>query len=344
MRIYRDIFEQIISPENLFSAWDEFRKGKQNKPDVLRFEWNLEQNIFQLHRELENKTYRHDSYKSFYIHDPKQRHIHKASVRDRVLHHAIFSVISPIFEETFIPTSFSCRVGYGTHKGVDALRKMARETSKNGMCPCFILKCDVRKFFDSVNHEILLSILKKRIKDDDAMWLLESVVRSYESVPGKGIPIGNLTSQIFANIYMNEFDRFMKHRLRVGHYIRYTDDFSLVSQNCEALKKLLPLISAFLENELTLLLHPNKIIVRKLCQGVDFLGYVIFLKYLRLRTKTKRRMFAKMQRRISEYQSGHIGRPVLEQSLQSYLGVLSHANAYALGEDLKNQLIFRGRI
>ena len=236
MRIYKNIFERIISPENLFSAWDSFKSDKRSKPDVLRFEWNLERNIFQLHRDLKNKTYKHSPYEGFYIKDPKQRHIHKATVRDRILHHAVFSVVNPIFEPTFIPTSFSCRVGYGTHKGVEILEKIMREASRNNTRSCFVLKCDIRKFFDSVNHEILLSIIKKRIKDVDVAWLLESIVRSYESAPSRGIPIGNLTSQLFANVYMNELDQFVKHRLKVKHYVRYTDDFTLVSENPEELK------------------------------------------------------------------------------------------------------------
>ena len=181
MKIYRDIFNEIISPENLFSAWDAFRSDKRNKRDVMEFEWSLEENIFNLHRELKNKTYKHGPYTGFYITDPKQRHIHKASVRDRILHHAVFSVLNPIFEPTFISTSFSCRVGYGSHKGVDALQKMLLGVSKNRKKACLALKCDIRKFFDSVDQRILLSILEKRIKDENALWLLKSIVGSYNA-------------------------------------------------------------------------------------------------------------------------------------------------------------------
>lgn len=337
MRIYKNIFERIISPENLFSAWDSFKSDKRSKPDVLRFEWNLERNIFQLHRDLKNKTYKHSPYEGFYIKDPKQRHIHKATVRDRILHHAVFSVVNPIFEPTFIPTSFSCWVGYGTHKGVEILEKIMREASRNNTRSCFVLKCDIRKFFDSVNHEILLSIIKKRIKDVDVAWLLESIVRSYESAPSRGIPIGNLTSQLFANVYMNELDQFVKHRLKVKHYVRYTDDFTLVSENPEELKKLLSPISEFLENELALKLHSNKSILRSVCQGVDFLGYVIFPEYRLIRSKTKHRMFKKLEKRMEEYKTGDITKLNFEQSLQSYLGVLSHANTYRIREELLNR-------
>ncbi|TSA44187.1 RNA-dependent DNA polymerase [bacterium] len=346
MKIHKNIFEKIISLENLFSAWDSFKSDKRSKPDVQSFEWNLERNIFQLHRDLKSKTYKHGPYTGFYITDPKLRHIHKATVRDRILHHAVFSVVNPIFEPTFIPTSFSCRVGYGTHKGVEVLGAITRKVSKNNTCPCFVLKCDVRKFFDSVNHEILLSIIKKRIKDDDAIWLLESIVRSYESLPGqgapgKGVPIGNLTSQLFANVYMNELDQFVKHRLKIKHYVRYTDDFAIVSENPEELKKLLIPISKFLQDELALTLHPNKITLRPIRQGADFLGYVIFPKHRLIRAKTKHRIFRKMRERTEEHKLGNISALTLEQSLQSYLGVLSHANTYRLREKLLNQFWFR---
>lgn len=341
MKVYKNLFERIVSAENLFLAWDSFKRDKRNKPDVRKFEWRLEENIFQLRRELLNKTYKHGPYTGFYIRDPKQRHIHKASVRDRILHHAVFSVINPIFEETFIPTSFSCREGYGTHKGVAALERMAKKIHKNGTKACFILKCDVQKFFDSVDHRILLSILKKRIKDEDAMWLLREIVESYSSsrstlFEAKGLPIGNLTSQLFANVYMNEFDQFIKNILKVKHYVRYTDDFVVVFEGSVYLEELLRPIAGFLNRKLALGLHPKKITICRFNQGVDFLGYLIFPKYRLIRTKTKRRMIAKLKRRIVEYHSGKIGSRTFCQSLQSYLGVLSHADAYRFGQDLKN--------
>jgi RNA-directed DNA polymerase len=183
MKIYRDVFDHIIAPENLFAAWETFKQGKRSKADVAAFERDLEQNIFQLRRDLQRKIYRHGSYTGFYIHDPKQRHIHKAGVRDRVLHHAVFSAINPIFEPTFISTSFSCRIGFGTHKGFEVLADMLRKCTQNDTKPCFILKADVQKFFDTVDHQILTSILEKRIKDENAMWLLRSVIESYNATP-----------------------------------------------------------------------------------------------------------------------------------------------------------------
>ena len=179
MKVYRNLFGEIISLENLFQAWEEFRKGKQNKPDVQSFERHLEDNIFNLRRDLVSKIYKHGSYRSFYIQDPKQRLIHKATVRDRVLHHAIFAKLNPIFEPTFISHSFSCRIGKGTHKGVEAVTKMLRQVSGNGTKPCFVLKGDIRKFFQSVNHARLLEILAWKVKDPDVLWLLRETGNTF---------------------------------------------------------------------------------------------------------------------------------------------------------------------
>lgn len=345
MKIYKNCFNKIISSENLFSAWDKFKSDKQKKQDVQQFEWNLEKNIFQLHRDLEQKTYKHGPYVSFYIHDPKQRQIHKAIVRDRILHHAVFNVLNPIFEPTFISNSFSCRVSKGTHKGVDSLYKKLRQVSRNGFEPCFALKCDIKKFFETVDHSKLLSIIHKKIKDKDTVWLLEEIVESFSSrhttiFRKKGLPIGNLTSQLFANIYLNEFDQFVKQELKIKDYIRYTDDFIILAKDEAILENLIVPIRAFLSDELHLELHPKKVSIRKFNQGIDFLGYIVLPHNRLLRTKTKRRIFRKLRKRVNEYKVGVISKQMLKQSLQSYLGVLSHADAYKISNKLKNQFWF----
>jgi len=342
MRVYYELFNKIISLENLFSAWDEFKKDKRKKKDVLEFEWNLEENIFKLHEELAAKTYRHSHYTSFYINDPKQRHIYKATVRDRVLHHAIFSVLNPIFEAAFIPDSFSCRIGKGTHKGIEVLNGMLRQVSGNGHKPCFALKCDIKKFFDTVNQGILLEIICRKIKDQDAILLIKEIIGSYKTsysalFEWRGIPIGNLTSQLFANLYLNELDQFIKRDLKVKFYVRYTDDFVIVADNEVYLENIILAIRKFLKDKLDLTLHPDKVSIRKFSQGVDFLGYVLRPHHLIIRTKTKKRIFKKLSLRINEYRNNKITEESLEQSLQSYLGVLSHADCHGLSEKLKNE-------
>lgn len=341
MKLYTDLYSQIISVENLFLAWKVFRSDKHYKKDVAKFEFHLEENIFELHHQLLARTYEHGSYYAFYIQDPKQRLIHKATVQDRVLHHAIFNILNPIFEPTFIASSYSCRVGKGTHKGVKNLATMLRKVSKNNSGLCFALKCDIQKFFASVDQDILLEILARRIKDEDTMKLLHKIIYSFDKTNDKkGIPIGNLTSQLFANIYMNEFDQFIKHVLTIKYYVRYTDDFVIVSDNTDYLCNLLPHIRKFLNGELALNLHPNKISIRKYRQGIDFLGYVILPHHTQLRTKTKRRMLRNIDRKIQEYNNDEISSKTFNQTLQSYYGVLYHAKSHKFTQKLKNKIWF----
>ena len=177
--LYKNVFNKIISLENLFYAWNQFKLGKRSKSDVIQFEIELEKNIFNLHFELQNKTYNHGPYFGFIISDPKKRNIHKAIVRDRLIHHAIYNILYPIFEPTFISNSFSCRIGKGTHKGVMTIKEMLRKVSRNNTRHCYALKCDIRKFFDTIDQKILFAIIKRRIRDKDAIWLIERVIHSY---------------------------------------------------------------------------------------------------------------------------------------------------------------------
>ena len=343
MKVYTNLYEQITSVENLFTAWAEFHHDKQQRGDVMAFEWRLEENIFALHRELKTEQYKHGPYHAFYVHDPKQRLIHKAIVRDRILHHSVFAALNPIFEPSFISHSYSCRVGKGTHCGVVASSSMLRAVSQNNTKSCFALKCDVRRFFASVNQDTLLDILQQRIDDEPTMRLLRQIVYSFDKgiAPRTGVPIGNLTSQLFANVYMNEFDQFVKHQLRVKNYVRYTDDFVIVAEDQKYLDGLIAPIGRFLKNSLSLELHPNKISIRKFDQGIDFLGYIILPHYTLPRTKTKNRMFRKLEQRIKQYHDGIIDEHSFNQVVQSYLGVLSHADSFEVSKKLKNSVFLK---
>ena len=339
--IIHNIFEKIISLENLFLAWREFRRGKRKKKDVQQFEFNLEDNLFQLHWELENKTYQHSNYTAFSISDPKPRRIHKAVVRDRVLHHAIFRILYPIFDKGFIFDSYSCRLGKGTHKAVSRLEKFCRKLSKNNTRGIFALKCDIKKFFDSIDQEILLNLIKKKIQDENALWLIEKIIKSFERFNKNGIPLGNVTSQLFANIYLNELDQFVKHGLRQKYYLRYCDDFVILGENKERLVDLIGKINEFLESRLKLKLHSDKIIIRKYHQGIDFLGYVVLPHYRVLRIKTKRRILKKIEQKYQETQEGSISGESFNQSLQSYLGVLKHCAGYKMKNKIRSLLTKR---
>ena len=342
MRVWHSFYSEIITPERVFKAWEEFSKGKRGKIDVVIFERNLEYNLFMLYELLKNKTYKHGGYKAFYIRDPKIRHIHKACVQDRVVHHLTSQALERIFEPTFYNHSYSCRKNKGTHKGIAAFIKLTRKASRNNTTPLYVLKCDIKKFFASVDHEVLLKILSKSIKDSDFMWLLNEIVFSFETDGiAKGMPIGNLTSQLFANIYMNPLDQYMKHELKIKYYIRYADDFVVLSQDKNYLENLISIVKGFLEKDLKLALHPNKTEINNYYLGVDFLGYVIFPNFVVPRTKTKRRMFRKIYKQITVYRRGQQTYESLMQTVQSYLGYLSHANAYKLSQNIKNQVMFQ---
>jgi len=312
-------YDDLITLENLFLSWREFKKGKIKRKDVLEFEFNLEDNLFQLYQELRIKTYRHSNYSSFYVQDPKLRHIHKAEVRDRIVHHLISKYLNRIYDKTFIFDSYSCRLNKGTHKAVNRLKQFSLKQSKNNKLNFYYLKCDIKRFFDSIDHNILTEILKRKIKDRDILGIIAEIISSFQTEKDKGIPLGNLTSQYFANMYLNEFDQFVKHRLKAKYYLRYTDDFLILSRNKEYLENLIAPIQNFLKNRLNLLLHPDKIMIRKYNQGIDFLGYVTLPYYRVLRTKTKQRMLKKVN----------------QKNIQSYLGILKHCCGYKLERKLR---------
>jgi RNA-directed DNA polymerase len=311
--------EKIATIENLLEAWREFANGKRGKLDVQEFQLGLMDNILSLRADILNGTYRHGGYEAFNISDPKPRNIHKASVRDRLLHHAIYRVLYPFFDRTFISDSFSCRDGKGSHAALNRFTTFSGIVSRNHTRTCWVLKCDIRKFFASIDHATLLAILHSYIPDDKTMSLLREVIESFSSgVPGVGLPLGNLTSQLFVNIYMNEFDQFMKHQLLAKYYIRYADDFVILSNNHEWLEIILIKIDAFLRHNLNLTLHPAKVSLETSASGVDFLGWVHFPDHHVLRTATKRRMIQRIA--ISP----------TPETLASYGGLLKHGNTNRL--------------
>jgi hypothetical protein len=250
-----------------------------------------------------------------------------------------------IFDPSFIHDVYSSRDLKGTHAGVDRFNEFSKKVSANFTQPAFALKCDIRKFFDSIDHRILLDILKTRIRDPDFLWLLEEIVESFQSdrsnlFQKRGLPIGNLTSQIFANVYMNELDQFVKHKMKLKYYARYTDDFVIVGHSEAYLQEKLGEILSFLDSRLALSLHPDKIIIRKCGQGIDFLGYVVFPHHILIRGKTRKRIFRKLREKVKLQKSGRITEDELNQSLQSYLGVLSNADSHKLREQVLNHFWF----
>jgi len=334
------LFKKIISLKNLLGAWEEFKRGKSKKPDVQEFYSTLEENIFELHKGLRTKTYRHSPYHHFRISDPKPRDIHKACVRDRLLHHALHRVLYTFFDKKFIHDTYSSRVGKGVHKAMCQFFAYAKKCSQNHTKTVWVLKCDIRKFFASVDHAVLFSILENYIHDKDVLRLLHEVVGSFtsrsnleESSKGSpcykvGLPLGNLTSQLLVNIYMNEFDQFVKHKLKVKYYIRYADDFVFLSQDRKYLEQILANSAVFLRDKLKLQLHPNKVSIQTFAPGVDFLGWIHFPDHRVLRTSTKRRMLKRTY-----------GLEEDSPTVQSYVGMLGHGNGEKLKQAVKKNLI-----
>jgi len=337
-------FEDIASVENLLEAWREFLPGKRKKRDVQEFQLRLMDNILALHADLMNGSYRHGGYHAFNISDPKPRSIHKATVRDRLLHHAIYRQLHPFFDRTFIADSFSCRIGKGTHRALNRFRSFGRAVSKNNTRTCWVLKCDIRKFFANIDHAVLMEVLGEYISDKKILSLVGNIVGSFSSgtsnvsstsnvagasgIPNlsdicrKGLPLGNLTSQILVNIYMNEFDQFAKHHLCAKNYIRYADDFVFLSTNRQWLEITLREMELFLKNRLKLQLHPDKVFIKTLASGVDFLGWIHFPNHRVLRNATKRRMIKRVDANPKD------------ATIASYLGLLKHGNGHSLEQQI----------
>lgn len=316
MRECEHSYDDIISVENLLEAWQEFERGKKKKQDVVGFKRHLMTNIVSLHKDLREKIYTHGTYHHFVVCDPKRRDIHKASVRDRLLHHALYRKLYPFFDTTFIADSYSCRDNKGTHRAMKRFDVFARKVSGNHTRTVWVLKCDIRKFFASIDHEVLLSILRKKIQDKDILNLLENIIDSFSP----GLPLGNLTSQLLVNIYMNEFDQYVKYELKVKYYIRYADDFVFLSEDRSYLEELQQKVEDFLLENLKLSLHPDKVFTKTFASGVDFLGWIHFPYRKVLRTTTKKRILRKAN----------------EKNILSYLGLLSHGNGFKISEEILN--------
>ncbi len=323
MEILHNMFNSITSLENILQAWSEFSKGKRKRKDVQEFSVTLFDNIFLLHKDLVNQRYAHGPYEHFRICDPKPRDIHKASVRDRIVHRAVYRILYPYFDKTFISDSYSCRNKKGTHKALRQFESYVNKVTKNNTKQCWVLKCDIRKFFATIDHKILLNIIRRDSIDEKTMMICGEIIKSFSYYSGKGLPLGNLTSQLFSNIYMNELDKCIKHILKIKYYIRYADDFIILDNDYKKLEYIVNEIQSFLLKDLRLELHPQKIFIKTIYSGVDFLGWVHFVDHRVLRTSTKRRMFSNTRNNNKK------------ESYYSYKGLLSHGNAYKLARELE---------
>lgn len=341
MKTYKNLYPRIYDFQNLYAAYLKARRGKRYQQEVLCFSANLEEELIALQNELIWKTYRTGPYRYFYVHDPKKRLVAALPFRDRVVHHALCNVIEPIFEKRFIADSFACRVGKGTHRGADRVTEFLRSAQRMwGMVFC--LKGDVAQYFASVNHHILMGILARTIACRDTLWLMKEILASGAAPDDPdpvGIPIGNLTSQLWANVYLNELDQFVKHVLRARFYVRYMDDFILLAGDKPTLWGWRREIEGFLEANLRLRLN-SKTDIFPISRGIDFLGYRIWPTHRLLRKASVKRMRRALKKFQKLYREGRIGFDRINATVQSWLGHAKHANTYSLRKKILGSVTF----
>ncbi len=300
MKTYNNLYPQVCDYDNLQLAFKKARKHKTTKPYVIEFEKDIETNLKQLQLELLTETYKPAPLKTFVIRDPKTRKISKSHFRDRVVHHAICNIIEPIFQKTFIYDSFANQKGKGTHKALERFDYFKRKVSKNNTKVCYVLKADIKHYFENVSHGILIKIISRKIKDEKLIGLIKIILQNYKSQKsGIGMPLGNLTSQFFANIYLNELDYFVKYKLKIKYYLRYVDDFVSLHKNKNILENYNNKINKFLKRKLKIELHPDKSKIKIINRGVSLLGYRVFYYYKLLR-KSNARKFQKRYRQLKE--------------------------------------------
>ena len=292
------LFTRLTAFTNLLLAFQRAQRGKRFRSNVSTFSLNVEKELLTLQQELQSRTYQPGSYRTFYIRDKKIRMISAAPFRDRVVHHALCNIIEPIFERGFLDDSYACRKGKGTHAAVDRAWAHVRRFP-------YVLKCDISRYFPSIDHDILLAKLQRRIWDDGVLWLLASVIDGsnpqpsvLEYFPGddlfepyrrkRGLPIGNQTSQFFANVYLDDLDHYVREHLKVPGYVRYVDDFMLFHRDKFELQFALTRVREFCEG-LRLRLHPRKCTLSRTQDGVTFLGYRLFPTHRRLDAQNVRR-------------------------------------------------------
>jgi len=323
---YENLYSEICSFKNLMKAWINAKKGKTKRRYVKRFQRNLRNNLLKLKEELINQTYELCPLKNFVLRDPKTRKISKSAFRDRVVHHALCNLIVPDFEKSFIYDSHANQIGKGTLKAIKRFDKFKRKVSKNNTRKCFVLKADIKHYFEEIDHQILINIIKRKIKDKKVIWLIKQILSVNNKT--KGMPLGNLTSQFFANLYLNELDAYAKHKLKAKYYIRYVDDFVILHESKEQLEKWKNKIDRFLKEKLKIELHPSKSHVLRLNGGINFLGFRIFYYHKLLRKSNLKNFNRKFNNLKILFNEEVIGREKALGSLEGWLAYCSHANTH----------------
>ncbi|MEK6885334.1 MAG: reverse transcriptase/maturase family protein [Nanoarchaeota archaeon] len=325
-----ELYSQIISVRNLILAWKKARKHKTKKDYVKEFEKDTLGNLLKLQRELIEQTYFPKSLVTFILRDPKTRKISKSAFRDRIVHHAIVNIIEPLFDKGFIYDSCANRIEKGNLFALNRFDEFKRKVSKNNIHKCFVLKADIKHYFQEVNHEVLINILKRKIKDENVLDLINKILINGQEEINRGMPLGNLTSQFFANVYLNELDYFVKHKFGVKYYLRYVDDFVILHENEEQLKIWKMRIDEFLRQELKIELHPDKSRIILLSQGVDFVGFRNFYHFRLLR----KRNINNMKKKIEMFRYDLMSKDKLLESFHGWTAYAKWANTFKLRRNM----------
>jgi len=331
MKTYANLYSQLCSYDNLELAFRKARRGKTAKPYVIAFEKNLESNLMQLRSALLMHCYDPKPLVQFIIRDPKTRTISKSAFRDRVVHHALVNILEPIYEKRFIHDSYANRKGRGTLKALKRFDSFKRKASKNNTRACYVLKADIRHYFEEVDQSLLLRIITERIKDESIIWLIRKILDNYAAkAKGKGMPLGNLTSQFFANVYLNELDQFVKCSLKAKYYIRYVDDFILLASGERVAEAYKDRIRLFLQKRLAITLHPTKSRIYRLGSRITLLGFRVFYYHRLLKRQNMikmRRTYASLKAR---YIRGETGYDTIYNFLEGWLVYAKNADTYAM--------------
>lgn len=353
MKRFGNLWSQVTDFSNLAEAARKAQRGKRYRDNILAFNFNLETELFRIQEELLSRNYQPGKYNTFQIVEPKKRMISAAPYRDRVVHHGLCNVIVPLIEPTFIDASYANRKGFGTHR---ALRKFIEHARSHR----YVLQCDIQKYFPSIDHQILKSTIRNKIKCRETLWLIDTIIdasNEQEQVnhffPGdvlftpfehrRGLPIGNLTSQFFANVYLNGFDHFVKERIGARAYVRYVDDFALLSDDREFLSEARVRIEEYLTG-LRLKIHPIKSQLFETRKGANFLGFRVLPDQIRVRSDSLRRARRRLRCYQLQYRLGDLGFGKLTECIRSWIAHLDHGDTWRLREQIFSDLKFSNNL
>lgn len=330
--------------DHLYQAHKKCRREKSGKREVIEFELNLAEELSKLQTELKNKSYQVGSYYKFTIYDPKRREIQALPYRDRIVQHNLCdNILAPLLERHLIYDNSACRKNKGAHFSMERLSGFLRQFYNRHGTDGYVVKCDIHKYFDSIDHRVLKTKLCRVVKDKDVYALLETIIDSYEKTPGKGLPMGNQTSQWFALYYLDSLDRVIKEKFRIKYYTRYMDDGIFLYHDKEYLKKCLEAMRQHVEKEL-LLEFNSKTQLTTLKSGVDYLGFHFYLTdtgkvIRRLRTSSKKRLKCRLKKFQKQYRQDQINLVDITHSVASYKGHLKHGHTYRLQQKIFHDFV-----